>query len=74
GLNVVPYDGTRRGFVFRTAGYSHGSVHYFGVRARNSNGVAELNTYTTARSTAKATGPSDATTIGIVHAATLVRG
>ncbi|MEK6675687.1 MAG: hypothetical protein AABZ47_08540, partial [Planctomycetota bacterium] len=72
GLNVVPYDGTRRGFVFRTGAYGDLTGHYFGARGRNVNGVAELNTYTTARSAAKSVGPSQATALGVVQRA-LVR-
>lgn len=48
GLSVVPYKGTGRIFKFHTAAFGAGSVHVFGVRSRNSNGVAELNAVTTA--------------------------
>ena len=59
GLSAVPFDGGA-GFRFTTQAYADGSDHVFAARARNSNGVAELNTYTSRTARAIATAPADA--------------
>ncbi len=60
GLNVVAFDVRRKQFSFTTAAYAGGSSHAFGVRARNSAGVAERNRNYTATVTAKTVAPSSA--------------
>lgn len=60
-LGTVAY--RAEGFVstFTTAAYSDGTVHVFSVRARNSGGVAELNTLVTTSLIAEAATPAAAT-------------
>lgn len=67
GLDVVTYSGGRRIFTFTTAAYSDLTAHVFGVRARNVNGVAEKNTYTTTSQRARAAAPVAAAAPESVH-------
>lgn len=59
-LNVVAFVGSRRAYTFTTAAFTDQTAHVFGVRARNSGGVAELNTFTTPTKTARNKTPVDA--------------
>ena len=60
GLTVVAVVGDQGVYSFTTGSYSNGTAHVFGVRGRNSGGVAELNTYTTASAKARSVTPTDA--------------
>lgn len=55
GLNYVRVVGAQRFFLFTTAAYAQGTIGVFGVRGRNSEGVAERNTRTTGDAEAMAT-------------------
>ena len=63
GLNVVAIEGDRRVYRFTTAAYANRSTHVFAVRSRNSGGVAELNSFTTATVKARSVTPADASAI-----------
>jgi hypothetical protein len=58
---VTHVPGRRAYVVDSTSGESHGTILYFGVRARNSAGVAEQNTYGVGPVTARTTAPPAAT-------------
>ena len=60
-LAYVSYEPGRAGYGMRTAAYEEGTVRVFGVRGRNSNGVAELNVLTTSPRRAAAASPVDGT-------------
>ncbi len=59
-LAFTLYIAEQRAFSFTTTAYSHGTPHAFGVRGRNSGGVAELNTYKTNAINARNVTPVDA--------------
>lgn len=60
-LGTIVAEPSRVGYEFETGAYTDGTVHVFAVRARNSGGVAELNTYTAVPSTAEDGTPGAAT-------------
>jgi len=64
GLAYVLFNALTR-YTFTTGAYDDGTACVFGVRSRNTNGVAELNTYTTKSKVAKATGPAAAGPVGL---------
>lgn len=67
GLDVVTYSGSRRIYALTTAAYGDLTWHVFSVRARNVNGVAELNTYTTTSRRARSAAPAAAAAPESVH-------
>jgi hypothetical protein len=55
GLNTTPVIGARRGYAFTSAAFADGTARVFGVRARNSTGTAEKNTFITQAKKARTT-------------------
>ena len=60
GLSAVPYIPRTLRYAFTTPAFDDGSEHVFGVRARNVNDLAELNTFTTVSKRARVVTPADA--------------
>lgn len=60
GLNYTPYVPNRQSYSFTTGAYGDGVAKTFGVRARNSNGTAEQNEFTSTSTRARAAAPAKA--------------
>lgn len=58
-LGTADYVANVRAYSYETEGYDDATPKAFAVRARNSEEVAEKNTYTTSVVVARATGPAD---------------
>lgn len=58
GLTYTPYVADQQAFSFTTGVYGDGVAKVFGVRARNSGGVAEQNTFVSTSRLARAAAPA----------------